>query len=639
MSNNNKSNNQFILHDAVHGTINLGLLLKPEENEKLFEILSSSYLTRLRNIKQLGFASHSHPSADHSRYAHAIGTMHIMNLMFERIRKDKSKFGAIEKDVKKCFGKTLGEEEIKKHLLLAGLLQDIGELPFAQATQGLIKPNAKAKEYVDNAIGDGEIKLNDKDIFTIGAIYSSSGLKERLDELKINFYFLVFLITGHEAHDNKNKANECSALLHMVDGDVDADRLDYVFRDGHHTYGYSGSPNLVISSLISYDKNGPVFDDPGPISEYFLKRGHLWTTVYLAPENRFKNILLKTFLKEYLGSPTLATNKHLIAEMSLEQFEHFDDVRLFSELNNIKHNQKSELTPRCNKTLELLLEPKDKYEWSWLPSLRATSQIKNIKLPDEVFYDTFSNYREHNLFRPQSIRIKAAKYDKIGEPLYLEDCSGAFGSLSNTGWVTLPKKNCILVFSPEKKGKGKAWDNYTSSFKNNSLYDLIYLHENGTPESLPFDTWNDKNFTGKKIFISYAFADRNEVDKIVHWLHKEKRKYKLVRDPEQGTGTTPFQNSIRGISEGEVILMVASSNYIERNNGGGNVQAEICEMIRLNKHPFPLPIDDYTKLETLPWSHLGFKGTPVSSDLRILSIQEYEKFVKEVLKEIDSATK
>jgi HD superfamily phosphohydrolase len=635
MSNNNKSNNQYILHDAIHGTIDLRFGLKQDDYEKLYEILNCSFLNRLRNIKQLGFASHSHPSADHSRHAHAIGTMHIMNFLFSRVI-ESDEFKAISDDVEKCFS-IKGTTEIKKHLLLAGLLQDIGELPFAQATQGLIKPNQDTIKNVYNDIGDGDRELDDKDIFTIGAIFHSD-IKKHLDELNINLLFLVFLITGHESKDAKVKATECRALLHMVDGDVDADRLDYVFRDGHHTYGYAGNPNLVISSLECYDKDGPVFNDPGPISEYFLKRGHLWTTVYLAPENRFKNILLKTVLKEYFRSTSIPANEHLKSQMSLEEFKYFDDIKLFYELNKIQFNHVAvgALTERGRKTLEILLQPKEKYEWFWLPSVSAAKEIQNTELPLDVFYDTFSNYREHNLFSSKHIRIRAAKYEKLGEPLFLEDCSGAFGSLSNTVWVTLPKKNCILIFTPVKKGSGKAWSNFTEAFNNNSLYELIYFNENGKPESVPYDTWDNSEFKGKRIFISYAFLDRNEVNKIVFWLHKMKRKYRLVRDLEQGTGTTTSQNSIRGIEEGEAIIMIASTNYIERYNNGGNVSREINAMIRLQKKPFPLPIDSFDKLTTLPWEDLQLGKDATANDIRGLKVEDYEKFVKTVLSEIDS---
>jgi HD superfamily phosphohydrolase len=42
-------------------------------------------LDRLRRIKQLGFASYGYLAADHSRYAHAVGTMHVMQAILSRL--------------------------------------------------------------------------------------------------------------------------------------------------------------------------------------------------------------------------------------------------------------------------------------------------------------------------------------------------------------------------------------------------------------------------------------------------------------------------------------------------------------------------------------------------------------------------
>lgn len=638
MSRNNKSNNQFILHDAVHGAIDLRMLSSEAENEKLFEILNSSFLNRLRRVKQLGFASYSHSSADHSRYAHAIGTMHVMKLLFDRLESESEKgngFNEIINDVEKCFS-VKGKPDVKKHLLLAGLLQDIGILPYSQGTESLITPNENTRKTVCDEIGyDSEENLDDKKVFTIAAI-NQPELKKLLSDLHVNLPFLVFLLTGHNSN-KKVEANECVALLHMVDGEVDADRLDYTFRDGHHTYGYSGTPTLVISSLLGYDKVGPIFNDTGAISEYFLKRGHLWTTVYFEPENRFNNNLLKTFLKLYFTkcNSIPAHNKHLKAEISIKEFEHFDDVQLFEKLNKILKEQSDSLDERCGIALKQLLQNTEKYEWFWLPEKEAYVIISKKPLPDDVFYDTFSNYYDHKLFRKCTVQIKSAIYEKLEQPLYLEDCSGAFTPLKNTEWVTLPKRNSILVFTPTKKGGGETWKTFTNALSDNSLYDLIIFHENGGHNLPPSDTWDNDDFKGKKIFISYAFSDRNEVDKIVYWLHDKKKKYKLVRDPEHGTGSTPYENSVNGIQKADIILMVASTNYVERNNDGGNVRAEIFEMVKLNKRPYPLPIDNFEKVSTLPWSQLGFIGTPVANDLRNLSLKQFESYVTEVLNEID----
>jgi HD superfamily phosphohydrolase len=632
MNNQYKSNNQFILHDAVHGTIDLRYFSTEEENEIILKILSSPYLNRLRNIKQLGFASHSHPSADHSRYAHAIGTMHIMSKIFFAL-KENSSFEKIIDEIENIFECKFTDYSLRKHLLIAGLLQDIGELPYTQATQGIVKPNQDLEEFVYRLVGKSPSKLlNDKEVFTIGAIYSTE-LKDYLDTLKINLEFLTFLITGYVVCSDEKMPSESLALIHMTDGEVDADRLDYVFRDGHHSYGFTGNPSIVISSILTYDKDGPIFSDSGPVSEFFLKRGQLWTTVYLAPEYRFRNVLLKTFLKGYFKYNS--TNELIKQQISLSEFKEFDDASLSYNLNIIFEKESKKLPEQCKLALDILLHSNKKYEWFWIPSSPAQMRIQNFDLPISIFYDTFSNYRV-NLFTPKSIRIVAEKYKKLGTPLFLEDCSGAFGSLSDTGWTTLPKKDSILLFKPFNSENGFAWKNFTESFNQDTLFELIYQLENGKPDDIPNDTWNSNDSVGPKIFVSYAFSDRLEVDKIISCLYKLKRKYRVIKDLVQGIGTTTYENSIRGIDEADVIIMVASTNYLERYTSESNVRAEINRMLKIGKTPFPLPIDKYNKILDLPWIDLGLDKTVTAYDLRNLPTLEYEKFVTAVLKEIDN---
>ena len=71
--------------DAIHGDIDIRDATDSSKSGTITKLLKSSVLERLRRIKQLGFTSHSYPSADHSRYAHALGTMHMMRMLFNRL--------------------------------------------------------------------------------------------------------------------------------------------------------------------------------------------------------------------------------------------------------------------------------------------------------------------------------------------------------------------------------------------------------------------------------------------------------------------------------------------------------------------------------------------------------------------------
>src|SRR5258708_3607233 len=97
----------FTVYDAVHGAIDLR---DPEGLTGLggiIQLLSSPMVERLRRIKQLGYASHSYTAADHSRYAHAIGTMHMMKTILGHLIANKRINERVYKDLRSCFPEAL----------------------------------------------------------------------------------------------------------------------------------------------------------------------------------------------------------------------------------------------------------------------------------------------------------------------------------------------------------------------------------------------------------------------------------------------------------------------------------------------------------------------------------------------------
>ena len=79
------------------------------------KIIDSVVFQRLRRIKQLAGAHLVYPAAQHSRFEHSLGTMHVAGLAGEHL----FSIGAIEK-------------ESIQELRVASLLHDIGHGPFSQ---------------------------------------------------------------------------------------------------------------------------------------------------------------------------------------------------------------------------------------------------------------------------------------------------------------------------------------------------------------------------------------------------------------------------------------------------------------------------------------------------------------------------
>ena len=64
-------NKKKIFNDPVYGFITI-------KSELIFDIIEHPFFQRLRRIKQLGLTDYVYPGALHTRFHHAIGSMHLM---------------------------------------------------------------------------------------------------------------------------------------------------------------------------------------------------------------------------------------------------------------------------------------------------------------------------------------------------------------------------------------------------------------------------------------------------------------------------------------------------------------------------------------------------------------------------------
>lgn len=105
-------NKKKIINDPVYGFINIPDAL-------IFDIIEHPYFQRLRRIQQLGLSHLVYPSAVHSRYSHALGSMYLMGESIQYLRQK---------------GHEITDEE-SEAAQIAILLHDIGHGPFSHALE------------------------------------------------------------------------------------------------------------------------------------------------------------------------------------------------------------------------------------------------------------------------------------------------------------------------------------------------------------------------------------------------------------------------------------------------------------------------------------------------------------------------
>jgi HD superfamily phosphohydrolase len=155
------------------------------------KIIDNPIFQRLRRIRQLSGAHLTYPAAQHTRFEHSLGVMHIASQAGQALH---------EKGILKSY-----DIEI---LRLSGLLHDIGHGPFSHLFEEVIQQ----KKYSHEDFGK-EIILKSE----IGDILSKNGYDKKL-------------ITKVAFGDSK-----LQYMNEIISGALSADMMDYLLRDGYFT--------------------------------------------------------------------------------------------------------------------------------------------------------------------------------------------------------------------------------------------------------------------------------------------------------------------------------------------------------------------------------------------------------------------
>jgi len=204
------------IQDSIHGVIKI--------DEWMIKILDTPQFQRLRRVKQLGFADLVYPGANHTRFEHSLGVMHICRVLKDRLELD---------DV----------------VLVAALLHDIGHAPFSHGSERLVEEYVGFKhENISRVI--------------------KGNLKDVLNKLGFSISEIESIVTGKR--------------ISVVNGEIDVDRMDYLVRDSHYTgvaYGVFDIYRLI--DKIKFEE-GVVIQQGGikAAESLLISRFLMYPTVY-----------------------------------------------------------------------------------------------------------------------------------------------------------------------------------------------------------------------------------------------------------------------------------------------------------------------------------------------------------------------
>lgn len=275
------TNKKKIVNDPVHGFISI-------QHPIVFDLIEHPYFQRLRNIKQLGLTYLVYPGANHNRFQHALGALHLMN---EAIATLRSK------------GHSISDEEAEA-ANIAILLHDIGHGPFSHSLEYSI-----AKDISHEAISRCFMQWLNKEM--------KGGLGMAID---------VF-------DDNYPKR-----FLHqLVSSQLDMDRLDYLRRDSFFSGVTEGTVGVErIIKMLNVVNDQLVVEAKGiySVEKFLIARRLMYWQVYLhktvvAAEQVLIKMLQRARELVQLGEDLFATPSlkyFLQNEVSLNDFTYSETL-------------------------------------------------------------------------------------------------------------------------------------------------------------------------------------------------------------------------------------------------------------------------------------------------------------------------
>ena len=319
-----QTNKLKIFNDPIYGFIGT-------PNELIFNLIAHPYFQRLRRISQMGLSYLVYPGAHHTRFHHALGSMHLMRRAIQILKYKNVVINA--------------EEE--NGLLCAILLHDIGHGPFSHALEHSLIPDLSHEQisllFMEqlNTAFDGQLEM------------------------------ALQIFKGE--HPRK-------FLNQLVSSQLDMDRLDYLKRDSFYTGVAEGNISSErMLTMLNVANNELVVEEKGlyPVEKFLMARRFMYWQVYLHKTSLVAEVLLIKLMErarqligegnDLKGSAALTLFlKNEYGKFNsghLEQFAQLDDVDIISAIKEWQNHNDfilSDLSKRLLNRELLKIKLKDK---------------------------------------------------------------------------------------------------------------------------------------------------------------------------------------------------------------------------------------------------------------------------------------
>lgn len=286
-----------IFNDPIYGFITI-------PNSLIFDLIEHKYFQRLRRITQMGLSYLVYPGAHHTRFHHALGSMHLMQNAVRILR---------------FKGVTISEDE-ENALLIAILLHDIGHGPFSHSMEHSIVKNVSHEE--------------------ISLLF----MQKLNTEFNSNLTLAIKLFKG-EYHRK--------FMCQLISSQMDMDRADYLKRDSFYTGVSEGNINSAhLLTMLNVVNEELVVEEKGiySVERFLTARRLMYWQVYLHKTSLVaEQLMIRTLqrAKELtLKGESLIASKALLYflknkiakdefnDLALDTFASLDDIDIISAMKD-----------------------------------------------------------------------------------------------------------------------------------------------------------------------------------------------------------------------------------------------------------------------------------------------------------------
>lgn len=361
-----------IFNDPIYGFITI-------PNALIYDLVQHPYFQRLRRISQMGLSYLVYPGANHTRFHHALGCMHIMQKAV---------------DVLRFKGVTISTEE-ESALYIAILLHDIGHGPFSHAMESSI--------------------VEDVHHEAISLLFMNQLNTEFNGQLS-----LAIQVFKGEYHRK--------FMLQLISSQLDMDRMDYLKRDSFYSGVAEGNINSErLIQMMNVVDDVLVIEEKGiySVEKFLMSRRLMYWQVYLHKTSLAAELILTKVLKRAkeltqkgvvlpCSKPLLFFMQNKITietfdDKNLDMFSQLDDFDIISALKSWQTHEDYILS-----ALSRMIINRDLLKIKLTEEKPSAEEIQVLK--DRLVLENNVNLAETNYFIFKG-KIKNQAYSKEAESI------------------------------------------------------------------------------------------------------------------------------------------------------------------------------------------------------------------------------